>query len=93
MDQLGEACLGFAYLCSGIILAVPFLRTSTIDRNPGMKPGPAMPWRTSGHDDQFSYYHALLDEFVAKLCILATERRLRRVKARSRDTDWLHTWS
>jgi hypothetical protein len=29
MDQLGEACLvlGFAYLCSGLILALPFPRT------------------------------------------------------------------
>jgi hypothetical protein len=28
MDQLGEACLGLTYLCSGIILAVPFPRSS-----------------------------------------------------------------
>jgi hypothetical protein len=31
MDQLGEAAclvLGFAYLCSGIILALPFPRSS-----------------------------------------------------------------
>jgi hypothetical protein len=62
MDQLGKACLvlGFAYLCSGINprAAFPpqFKTTSTIDRNrnPGMKPGSAMPWRTSGHDDRFT---------------------------------------
>ena len=30
MDRLGEACLvlGFAYLCSGMILALPFPRSS-----------------------------------------------------------------
>jgi hypothetical protein len=88
MDQLGEACLvlGFAYLCSGIILALPFSpqfkTTSTIDRNrnPGMKPGPAMPWRTSDHDDRFTSYHALLDGFMAQLCMRTAECHLRRVK-------------